>query len=76
MPEAQARKVTADLASKAGFDQVALCRDLIMDWNEIRALAKDPLVTIGAHTCRHFALAKLPAEEARSEISNSTSRIE
>jgi peptidoglycan/xylan/chitin deacetylase (PgdA/CDA1 family) len=76
MPEARARMITADLASKAGFDQVALCRDLIMDWNEIRALAKDPLVTIGAHTCRHFALAKLPAEEARSEISNSTSRIE
>jgi peptidoglycan/xylan/chitin deacetylase (PgdA/CDA1 family) len=76
MPEAEARKVTGDLAHRAGLDQVALCRNLIMDWDEIRALAQDPLVTIGAHTCRHFAVAKLSAEEARREISDSISRVE
>ncbi len=47
-----------------------------MDWNEIRDLARDPLVTIGAHTCRHFAVAKLSEDEARAEISGSVARIE
>jgi peptidoglycan/xylan/chitin deacetylase (PgdA/CDA1 family) len=36
----------------------------------------DPLVTIGAHTCRHFALAKLTLSEAHDEIAQSLVRIE
>ena len=39
-----------------------------MGWDEIRRLAADPLVTIGAQTRRHFALAKLAPGEARDEI--------
>jgi peptidoglycan/xylan/chitin deacetylase (PgdA/CDA1 family) len=39
-------------------------------------LAADPLVTIGAHTRRHFALAKLTTPEARDEIAHSVARIE
>jgi peptidoglycan/xylan/chitin deacetylase (PgdA/CDA1 family) len=39
-----------------------------MTGDEIRRLAADPLVTIGAHTRRHFALAKLTLSEARDEI--------
>jgi len=38
-------------------------------------LAKDPLVTIGAHTCNHFALAKLSSAEARREIESSVRKI-
>lgn len=47
-----------------------------MSWPELRELAADPLVTIGAHTLNHFALAKLPAAEARMEITESVKRIE
>ena len=75
-PEAEMRATIAALASGAGYDPASLCRDLIMDWDEIRALAADPLVTIGAHTCRHFAIAKLPEDEARAEIAGSVARIE
>jgi peptidoglycan/xylan/chitin deacetylase (PgdA/CDA1 family) len=75
MPEDQARAVVRDLASKAGFDVCALCRDLVMNWDEIRALAEDPLVTIAAHTTNHFALAKLGPEEARREIADSVARV-
>ena len=46
------------------------------DRDEIRRLAADPLVTIGAHTRRHFALAKLTLPEARDEIAQSLVRIE
>ncbi len=34
-------------------------RELVMDWDEIRTMAADPLVTIGAHTKGHFAISKL-----------------
>jgi peptidoglycan/xylan/chitin deacetylase (PgdA/CDA1 family) len=47
-----------------------------MDWDEVRAIAKDPLCTIGAHTIHHRALAKLPMEDAMAEITGSMARIE
>ena len=75
MPEARARAITRDLASQAGFDPIALCRKLVMNWDEIRALAKDPLVTIAAHTCNHFALAKLPLADATREMAGSIARV-
>lgn len=76
MPEGRARAITQRLAREAGVDSAQLCRDLIMTWNEIRALASDPLVTIAAHSKSHYALAKLPEDEARSEIADSVARIE
>jgi peptidoglycan/xylan/chitin deacetylase (PgdA/CDA1 family) len=75
LPEERARAVVRDLAAKAGFDCGGLCRELVMDWDEIRALAKDPLVTIAAHTTNHFALAKLPADAARREMADSVARV-
>jgi peptidoglycan/xylan/chitin deacetylase (PgdA/CDA1 family) len=75
MPEARARAITRNLASQAGFDPLALCRKLVMNWDEVRALARDPLVTIAAHTCNHFALAKLPLAEATREIADSVARV-
>jgi len=74
-PETELRATVQAVAAEAGYDASRLCRDLIMSWDEIRALAADPLVTIGAHTCRHFAVAKLSEEEARREIADSVARI-
>ena len=54
----------------ADFDQDGLCPELTMNWDEIRHLAADPIVTIGAHTRRHYALAKLTLAEARTEIAS------
>ena len=76
LSEDRARQVVRELATCAAVDIEQTCRDLIMSWDEIRELAADPLVTIGAHTKRHYALAKLDAEEARSEISESVARVE
>jgi peptidoglycan/xylan/chitin deacetylase (PgdA/CDA1 family) len=75
VPEIRARAVVRDLAAKAGFDVVELCRELVMSWDEIRTFAEDPLVTIAAHTRSHFALAKLSAEEARAEMADSIARV-
>lgn len=75
-PESELRATVRRIADEAGYDPGSLCRDLIMNWDEIRALAADPLVTIGAHTRRHFAVAKLPEDEARAEIAEGVARVE
>jgi len=75
LPEPEARAVVLDLSRQAGLDPKAPCRDLVMTWDELRELAVDPLVTIGAHTTRHFALSKLDAQQARSEIADSVARV-
>jgi peptidoglycan/xylan/chitin deacetylase (PgdA/CDA1 family) len=75
-PESELRAAVRKIAEVAGYDASTLCRDLIMDWDELRALAADPLVTIGAHTRRHYAIARLPEDEARAEIAESVKRIE
>ncbi len=76
LPETEAREVVADLCRLHGIDVEHLCRELVMNWDEIRDLASDPLVTFGAHTRRHYALAKLTASEARQEIEESVRRLE
>lgn len=75
IPEERARAVAARLTREAGFDPQALCRELVMSWDEIRALAADPLVTIGAHTTHHLALAKLPRDRALKEMADSIARV-
>lgn len=76
LPEAEARGVVGDLCAAHGVDASTLCSDLIMSWPELRDLASDPLVTIGAHTRRHLALAKLTRGEAQLEIEESVRRLE
>ena len=76
LPEREARASVSALAGQAGIDVSKLCANLVMSCDELRDLARDPLVTIGAHTRSHFALAKLSASEAREEMAESVLRIE
>lgn len=64
------------LAERHGVDIEAICLDEIMSWAEIKELAKDPLVTIGAHTRTHAALSCLDAAALEKEISGSRHEIE
>jgi peptidoglycan/xylan/chitin deacetylase (PgdA/CDA1 family) len=73
-PHRQTRAIRA-LSVVHGVDTGLLCRSLAMDWNEIRAIARDPLCSIGAHTVHHFALARLDAGEAVREAAASRDRI-
>jgi peptidoglycan/xylan/chitin deacetylase (PgdA/CDA1 family) len=73
--ETVARQLVSTLARRAGIDPSATCRALMLDWSDIATLAADPLVTIGAHTRRHFALARLGAGAARVEIAEGASRL-
>jgi peptidoglycan/xylan/chitin deacetylase (PgdA/CDA1 family) len=71
MPEADRVDLIRALASQYDFDLSAHCRELIMDWSELRTFADEPLCTLGAHAVHHYELSKLSAEEARNEIEQS-----
>jgi peptidoglycan/xylan/chitin deacetylase (PgdA/CDA1 family) len=74
--ETVARRIVRDLCRSAGVSVDGLCRELIMTWDELRAMAADPLVTIGAHTRRHYALARLGDGAARAEMVEGLARLE
>jgi peptidoglycan/xylan/chitin deacetylase (PgdA/CDA1 family) len=71
MPEAERVTLVRSFATAYGYDLDRQCRELIMDWQELRLFAGDPLCTIGAHTVHHYELAKLPLEQARNEMAQS-----
>jgi peptidoglycan/xylan/chitin deacetylase (PgdA/CDA1 family) len=66
--ESEMLAIVSELAARYRVEAAAICDKQCMTWEEIGALAEDPLVTIGAHTVNHVMLAKLPIEAARSEI--------
>lgn len=74
--ESHARRTVWELCRATGFDPAGQCADLVMNWDEIRQLAADPLVTIGGHTRRHLALAKLTPSQARAEMVDGIKRLE
>jgi peptidoglycan/xylan/chitin deacetylase (PgdA/CDA1 family) len=65
-----------DLAARYKVDMAPVADDLCMTWDEIREIAKDPLVTIGAHTVNHVMLAKAGDDVARDELKTSREVIE
>lgn len=76
MDQLQQRQWIRSAAQKYSIDLDRMCRDAAMDWNELRAIAKDPLCTIGAHTIHHYAVASLSDDQCRAELVASADRIE
>jgi peptidoglycan/xylan/chitin deacetylase (PgdA/CDA1 family) len=74
--EAELRAVVRALASRYHVDIASFCDELCMGWEELKTLAADPLVTIGAHTVNHVMLAKVPEQLARVEMDMSRAAIE
>jgi peptidoglycan/xylan/chitin deacetylase (PgdA/CDA1 family) len=69
------REISA-LCTRHDIDERRIARDLCMSWDELKAFADDPLVTIGAHTITHCNLAKQTEATASFEIATSRARIE
>ena len=65
-----------ELSWRYGVDAVAIADAEMMDWDDIRRLASDPLVTIGAHSVTHPSLARLSVRAARAEVRDSARVIE
>ena len=76
MPDSAIHDHVNRWAEAAGIDPRAACRDLVMNWGEVRRAASDPLVTFGAHSMSHASLAKCSTDQARWEIAASIEHIE
>ena len=70
------RAAIEQAARHARIDTRQMLAREMMSWDEVRTLAADPLVTIGAHTVGHYALARLDRDRAGREMSESRDRIE
>jgi peptidoglycan/xylan/chitin deacetylase (PgdA/CDA1 family) len=75
MQESERLLFLKDFFERYEFDSAVQCRELIMDWTDLKTFAEDPLCTIGAHTVHHYELSKLSAAQARNEISESVKII-
>lgn len=62
--------------AQAKFNWRPLCSTHAMQWEEISELARDPLVTIGAHTLSHPVLGALSPDQAILEMRGSRDRLE
>jgi peptidoglycan/xylan/chitin deacetylase (PgdA/CDA1 family) len=75
-PESELLDVVGDLARRADVSTAALSDQLFMDWDEVAAFAKHPLVSIGAHSHTHRRLSQWPLAEAREEMAGSKTALE
>jgi peptidoglycan/xylan/chitin deacetylase (PgdA/CDA1 family) len=69
-------EVVGALARRAGIGGGEIAEALCMNWTEVAAFARHPLVTVGAHTMTHRMLAKWPLADAREEMAASKSALE
>lgn len=67
--ETNQQEVLRQLGSTAGPKR------RFMNWDELRHLSRHPLVTLGAHTVHHFALARLDEAQALEEMQGSAAMI-
>ncbi|HEX8417731.1 MAG TPA: polysaccharide deacetylase family protein [Methylobacterium sp.] len=73
--EAAMLSAISDLCEQAGIAPGREAARLCLTWPELRELAADPAVTIGAHTVTHPMLAKHGGDVALREIAESRDRI-
>jgi peptidoglycan/xylan/chitin deacetylase (PgdA/CDA1 family) len=59
-----------------GISPAALAEEYFLDCDELRALARHPLVTIGAHTTSHPALSTLELGQVRCEMADNKIYLE
>ena len=75
-PEPELLDAVGKLAAEAGVTSAALAEPEFMTWDETRAFAAHPLVTVGAHSLTHRRLAQWPLEVARAEMAGSKAALE
>ncbi len=69
-------ELVARIAEAAEVDPLEPTRRTSMTWDEVRQLAADPLVTIGAHTHAHHSLNQLTEREIEVEVHEARRALE
>ena len=65
-----------DICTATGVDAWRTTRNMMMTREELRLLAAEDIVTIGAHTVAHYSLNRLTEDEARQEMLAAKSDLE
>ncbi len=76
VPEESVASFTRDLAKLADIDAAAHNATELMNWDQIRQVAADPLCTIGSHTLSHFYLARLGEEALKRQFALAISALD
>lgn len=78
LPDAMRQKVLNDLKEKLRVNVAdgLWAGTAMLSWDDVRTLAKDPLIEIGSHALSHRMLANLPPDEMQSELKESKKKIE
>lgn len=75
LDEDEQRAFARQMCAAYGIDREAHRRQSLLTWEELKAIAEDPLATIGAHTVNHFHLRRLSAERALAEAAGSADAL-
>ena len=73
--EAEGVAALDEIARHNGIEPLDLTARLVMDEKALKQLSSEPLLTIGAHTVSHRALARIAPEEAALEMRTSLDYI-
>ena len=76
LPWTTASALVSDVVADAALDSAGICATNCLDWDGIRDLAADPLITIGAHSMSHPILSACSTQTVIAELSRSRSAIE
>jgi peptidoglycan/xylan/chitin deacetylase (PgdA/CDA1 family) len=68
--------VLRDAAARSGSNPPYFDAKTMLTWDEVRALDREPLITIGAHTVDHFVMAQLRDAELHRQIHESRATLE
>jgi peptidoglycan/xylan/chitin deacetylase (PgdA/CDA1 family) len=63
-------------AEANGYRRSDVQTEQFLDWSDLRALSKHPLVTMGAHTHTHVLLSQQPWQQAYAEMKRSKDLLE
>lgn len=69
-------KLIGTLLQTYGKNGAAVSEKMTLNWQMVKELAADPLVTIGAHTINHYRLNTLSPEALQHEMAGSAQLIQ
>jgi peptidoglycan/xylan/chitin deacetylase (PgdA/CDA1 family) len=75
-PEAEVEPLVTTILNAYGKDGKSVSEKMAMNWEQVKTLAADPLVTIGAHTVNHYRLNTLTEEALKFEMAGSKKILE
>lgn len=76
IPIAELPTVLMEAFEKTALEFEALCRSVSLSWEEIAAISKHPLITIGAHTMQHVSVKQQATSDVENEMRLSKQELE